>query len=239
MKYFTGSDVPSGSLVIRNGFIYGTTLQGGSAYKGTLYRIKSNGTDFVVLGDFAYLEGINPQGLIMVNKVLYGMTTNGSDGRGSVYSVDTSGANFNTLVRFNNINGACPVGTLASDGTRLYGYANGGPYNYGVVFSVNTDGSEYTKIKDFETTNDGYDPQGALVVSGVKSYGFTSGGGLYNKGVIYSINNDGSGYQVIHNFNGEDGSMPVGSLVLQNDTLVWYDRYWGCRKQWCSVYIQP
>jgi uncharacterized repeat protein (TIGR03803 family) len=154
-----------------------------------------------------------------VDKVLYGMTTNGSDGRGSVYRVDTSGANFSTLVRFNKINGACPMGILASDGSRLYGYANGGPYNYGVIFSVNTDGSEFTKIKDFETTNDGYDPQGALVVSGAKSYGFTSGGGLFNKGVIYSMDNDGSGYQVIHNFNGEDGSMPVGSMVLQNDTL--------------------
>ena len=218
---FAGSDgnLPVGAMVLINKSIYGTTSQGGSQAKGIFYKINTDGSGFQVLGDFAELVGINPEGLTEHDHMLYGMTNYRVNGPGTVFKVDTTGINFTTLASFDNSSKAYPMGTLASYGTTLFGNASGGTYNYGVVFSVDMDGSNFHNIRDFTATNDGYNPRGAMVVTSEKCYGFTKGGGIYNKGVIYAMNNDGTGYQVIHNFNDDDGAYPTGSLVLKNNIL--------------------
>lgn len=210
---------PKGNLVVIDSTIFGTTLQGGPSYAGTIYKINTNGTKFKILSDLGTLEGINPTGLITYNSTLYGMTINGGYGSGIIYKVDTAGSNFETLHRYTKLDGACPLGILSVFNNTFYGYANSGLYNYGVVFSMNPDGSDYRKLKDIEATNDGYFPHGALAVTAPKCYGFTQGGGKYNSGVLYSLNPDGSNYQILHDFMGNDGANPIGSLVLANDTL--------------------
>lgn len=95
----------------------------------------------------------------------------------------------------------------------------GGVYDYGVIFKIKPDGSEFQKIVDFEATNDGYEPRGALVFSSTKAYGITSDGGKYNKGVIYEVNPDGTGYKSIFEFSGVDGAAPIASLTLSGGIL--------------------
>jgi uncharacterized repeat protein (TIGR03803 family) len=211
--------MPNGNLVVINSSIYGTTSQGGIGSAGFIYKIKTDGSSFQVINDFANYNGSNPVGLVSYGSDIYGMTVNGGYRSGIIYKVDTTENNFLTLHQFDKHDGANPFGVLNIYNDKLYGYANNGAYNYGVVFSINPDGSDFTKIIDIQATNDGYSSQGALVVTPSKCYGFTNGGGVYNSGVIYSLDPDGLNYQVIHNFTGNDGADPVGSMVLSNDTL--------------------
>ena len=46
-------------------------------------------------------------------------------------------------------------------------------------------------------------------------------GGTYNKGVVFQMNSDGSGFQLLHSFAGGagDGRLPLGSLTLAGSTL--------------------
>jgi uncharacterized repeat protein (TIGR03803 family) len=47
-----------------------------------------------------------------------------------------------------------------------------------------------------------------------KIYGTTSGGGAQGVGVLYSMNTDGTNYQVLHSFqNVPDGASPIGKMV--------------------------
>jgi len=211
-RYY-GGQLASG-LVLINKSLYGTTFS--LEYSiGELYKINTDGTGFEVLRNFEEPERFDPYGLVQYESYLYGMT-----GSGTVFSIDTTGATFNTLIRLDKNKGGLPyVSTLASYGSVLYGYVHGGSYNYGVVFSVNMDGSGFSRIKEFTATNDGYDPQGALVVSSSKYFGITNGGGTYNKGTIFSVNYDGSDYQVVYNFTDDNGTYPSGSLVIYHKSL--------------------
>jgi uncharacterized repeat protein (TIGR03803 family) len=107
---------------------------------------------------------------------------------------------------------------LAFDG-RLYGYVPGGVHGYGVIFSMDPDGNNFTVMKDFDATNTGFDPHGGLIFTATRAYGVTSFGGTHNQGVIYSINQDGTGYEVIHNFEREEGAQPERSLVMSDSAL--------------------
>lgn len=63
-----------------------------------------------------------------------------------------------------------------------------------------------------------------MILSGSTLFGFTSTGGSNDYGVIFSVNTDGSGYNVIHHFSGPsntDGNTPHhGYLTLLDNTII-------------------
>ncbi|MGO8699567.1 MAG: choice-of-anchor tandem repeat GloVer-containing protein [Limisphaerales bacterium] len=59
----------------------------------------------------------------------------------------------------------------------------------------------------------------AMTLVGTTLYGTTTSGGDYNHGVVFSVNTDGTAYQVLHSFDFTDGSCPIGPLVLWNGYL--------------------
>jgi len=71
--------------------------------------------------------------------------------------------------------------------------------------------------------SDGANPYaGAPVISGSTLYGMTRDGGAYGRGVVYQIDANGTGFQVLHTFAGSDyrdGEDPYGSLTLVGSTL--------------------
>jgi uncharacterized repeat protein (TIGR03803 family) len=83
--------------------------------------------------------------------------------------------------------------------------------------------------------NDGYlpGPGTSLVGTGAVLYGMTTTGGRSTNGVAFKVNTDGSGYQVLHHFEGSslaglilntnaprnDGAQPYGGLVLSGSNL--------------------
>lgn len=70
--------------------------------------------------------------------------------------------------------------------------------------------------------DDGCRPhRGSLALSGSTLYGTTEVGGDYNDGVVYKLNTDGSGFGLLHEFEGggDDGKVPYGSVILSGSTL--------------------
>jgi uncharacterized repeat protein (TIGR03803 family) len=175
-------------------------------------------------------------GLILADGMLYGTASQGGEfGNGTVFAVSTNGTGFTTLHAFTepdpdppsygtNMDGSEPVAALAISGGTLYGTTRiGGAAGDGVVFAINKDGSGFTNLHSFggnHNTNDGAVPYGRLLVSGNILYGTTSGGGSANYGTVFSMNNDGTGFTILHSFGASfNEASPSCGLVLSGGKL--------------------
>jgi uncharacterized repeat protein (TIGR03803 family) len=80
-------------------------------------------------------------------------------------------------------------------------------------------GQTYTVLHSFNGT-DGSNPYGSLTLSGSTLYGMTANGGPSpGNGNVFSINTNGTGFKILHSFNGTDGRFATGSLTLSGSTL--------------------
>ena len=206
-----------------DGTLYGTTADGGSSYRGTVFKLNSDGSGFTVLKVFTdSIDGANPYaGLTVSGSVLYGTTRiGGSPGYGTVFKLNTDGTGYTVLKHFNDSDGAIPLADLTLSGSVLYGTtAGGGSSSNGVVFKMNTDGTGYTVLKHF-TGGDGAYPQSALTLSGNVLYGTTYLGGFWDYGTVFKLNTDGSGYAVLKHFSGvDDGAWPGAGVILSGSML--------------------
>lgn len=191
-------------------------------------------------------DGIHPVApLTNFQNVMYGVNQAGGDtqcGCGNIFSITPAGV-YTILHVFDPLipgapNGTTPVGGLLidTDGT-IYGTTtaggNGQPgpdgsNGSGIIYKLNINGSGFTKIHDFDGSLNG-GPQGMMIFGQDGAiYGTTYGGGLYKQGVIFRINKDGGGYQVLYNFKGTnqpgnstDGAQPEGRLALGADGTIY------------------
>ncbi len=112
---------------------------------------------------------------------------------------------------------------LVQVGSVFYGMTEGGgSATSGTLFKINTNGTGFTILKSFAGgVGDGYAPLGYPTIDGSVIYGMTYGGGLADWGVIFKINTDGTGFNVLHEFSGGlgDGASPRGSLLQIGSTL--------------------
>ena len=80
-----------------------------------------------------------------------------------------------------------------------------------------------TILYNFRASDGAPASYGSLTLGGNVLYGMTSNGGSAYSGSIFSVNTDGSGYTVLHNFTGDglhsDGASPLGSLALAGSVL--------------------
>ncbi len=133
-----------------------------------------------------------------------------------------NGGTYTTLFSFNESNGAYPYGSLVVSGNTLYGMtSSGGANGDGTIFSISNSGSAFTIMHNFSGgTADGNQPYGDLTLLSGSLFGMTKQGGANNKGVLFSINLDGSGFTLLHTFGGgDDGAYPQGDLTVSGTTL--------------------
>lgn len=162
-----------------HGNFYGTTLQGGADYYGTVFKLATNGT-LTTLAAFNDVNGSYPQGGVIqgADGNFYGTTSEGgTNGYGTVFSLTTNGT-LTTLFSFANTNGSGPAAALVqgNDGN-LYGTtSSGGIGGQGTVFKITTNGI-LTTLLWFDGLN-GANPQSALVQAADGNfYGTTAMGG--------------------------------------------------------------
>jgi uncharacterized repeat protein (TIGR03803 family) len=220
---------PFGSLTLSGSKLYGTTLGGGDSSSGTIFSINTDGTGFTLLHEFAggADDGAEPYGdLTLSGSTLYGMTSAGGDSSlGTIFSINTDGTGFTLLHEFAGgvDDGRNPYSSLTLSGSTLYGMTiAGGDLDAGTIFSINTNGTGFTLLHEFAGgTDDGGSPHGYLIFSDSTLYGMTSGGGDSTTGTIFSINTDGTGFTLLHDFAGgnDDGAVPLGSLIFSGSTL--------------------
>ena len=227
-------DFPGAGVTVSAGVLYGATREGGSSGDGTVFKVNTDGTDYIVLKQFTGSDGQGPLGtLVLSNSTLYGTTeSGGSSGYGTVFKLNSDGTGYIVLKDFGLIDGAGPEGALVLSGSTLYGTTLGGGSSnssFGTVFQINTDGTGYTILKHF-TGSDGANPSAGLTLDGSTLYGTTSYGGSSDYGTVFKMHTDGTGYTVLKHFSAptdnpflartnSDGANPSAGLTLSGNTL--------------------
>ena len=124
-----------------------------------------------------------------------------------------------------NGDGAMPEGPLCLSGTVLYGATlAGGVTGDGAIFSLKTDGQGFATLHSLKASTDGSKPQGGLVLTDNALFGVAQVRGKENFGTIYTVEINGSGFKVLHNFMPTvlavpDGFNPSGTLSVSGSTL--------------------
>ena len=222
-------DTPLGSLICGGKILYGMTMSGGVNGMGCIFKINKDGTGFALLHSFAESEtnGRRPSGtLLLKGKTLYGVTTpGGALDRGTLFKINTDGTGFTILHSFLGgvEDGYGPSGGLVAKGQNLYGMTIwGGANNSGTIYTIKTNGTGFQLLHSFLAgTEDGGMPQrGILAFKGSTLYGMTMAGGDSGCGIIFKINTNGTGYDILHSFAGAaDGKSPFGSLLLKGKAM--------------------
>lgn len=227
----TGSN-PSGSPLLHENTLYGTTARGGANYKGTVFKINTDGSGFEFLHQFAGgdNDGAYPYGSpAMIGNTLFGLTSAGGwhdkrdNNEGVIFKINTDGTGFHVMREFNHgeAAGAKPYGSLTAFQSTLWGmtstttywhpmvtYSHPG-YNQlkikGIIFSINQNGSGYARKHHFHGLEAaGSTPFGSLSLddNGVRFFGMTKYGGDDNKGVVFTQRTSGGAVALLHEFSG-------------------------------------
>jgi uncharacterized repeat protein (TIGR03803 family) len=175
-----------------DGSLYGTTVAGGSAGFGTIFRFTPGGS-LTTLHHFNGTEGANPFGALVQGSDgrLYGTTTHGGLGaglgNGVVFRIAPDGSGFAVLHAFGPGEGTNPIAGLSrAPGDVFYGTTIAGGTGAGSVFALSAAGA-------FETLHvfaagEGVAPMGGVTVMPDGSlYGTTVAGGAGGVGVIYKL----------------------------------------------------
>ncbi len=230
-----GAD-PINTLVLSGDTLFGTASGGGASGYGTIFSLKTDGSGFTNLYNFATLstnppnsniDGADPlANLLLSGDVLYGTTLyGGASGYGTVFAINTNGAGITNVHSFaGGTPGGNPNAGLVLSGNALYGTAElGGPSGNGEIFRVYTNGTGFTNIHFFSGGKGGATPQASLILSGDTLYGTASLGGIGpngGNGIVFAIGTNGLGFTNLHSFNASnDGAYLLAGLVLSGDTL--------------------
>jgi len=174
------------------------------------------------------LDGQQPYaGLVQAaDGSLYGTTDyGGTNNAGIVFKVNPDGSRNAPVFDFgrNSIDpggAANPSGLMEGADSGFYGTTGfGGTAGLGTVFRVNADGSGFADLHDFSHDSGGpYEPVAGLV-EGPDGflYGTTQGGGVSQLGCAFKVSTNGTGFAVLHQFAGTDGSNPESPLILGQD----------------------
>lgn len=210
-----------------DGALYGTTYNGGPSGRGVIFRINEDGSGFKVLHEFKALanDGANPYADLVFGPdgALYGTTQGGgANGQGVVFTMSRDGSDYRVLFHFAFATGGGPRGHLlqGADGAFYSTTQIGGAGGEGVVYKIQPDGTGYAVLHHFGIGPTGSDCDTGLTLgSDGVLYGVTSSGGTAQRGTVFRINVDGSGFATLHSFLGMasgDGEEPDGRLVELN-----------------------
>ena len=217
-----------------DGSLYGITEYGGSKGFGTIFKIKADGTGYTKLFEFTgSATGSYPRGNLVRNATgtLFGTTNQGGiNNSGVVFKINPDGSGFSKLHDFDDfvntvaLNGASPEAGLAlgSDGD-LYGTTSvgGTAPAFGVIFKVKQEGTNFTKLFDFSSASGRFVLGTMLQIGTSDLMVVTRNGGVNNKGVLFKIGMNGSGFAKLLDFDGINGSLPTDGLLKASNGFLY------------------
>jgi uncharacterized repeat protein (TIGR03803 family) len=218
-----GSNPGAGLTLGTDGNYYGTTVMGGSANAGVLYKISTAGT-YTVLHQFAGGgDGVNPYGppIQASDGNFYGATAGSGSTNATIYKYTASGA-YSVIYTFSEFTtGYWVYGVTQGTDGLLYATSNsGGPENSGTLVKLTTSGV-LKETHTFNPSNDGgygpIEPIGAPIqASDGNFYGTTQAGGTDREGTLYQVTSS-FGVNDRYNFGIDTGSNPSPGLIQGSD----------------------
>ncbi len=222
---------PFGSLTLYGDIFYGMTTYGGNNDAGVIFEWEPTTNIYTKKIDLSNANGSLPYAdLVRVGGNFYGMTSSGGDyDYGVIFewnpqtNIYSKKKIFNSPISINsnNSDGYSPYGNLTLKEGKLYGMTFwGGSKNDGVVFEFDPSGSRYSKKIDLNSSINGQNPAGNLILCNGKTLGMTTGGGSNGTGVIFEWDPSGKTFTKKKEFDSMDGSFPNGSFTKYNGKLL-------------------
>ena len=228
-----GANPGGGVVEDGSGDLFGTAENGGSSGCGTVFEIAAGSGKITTLASFNGTTngGIPESGLVEDNNGdLFGTTIHGgASGYGTVFEVAAGSGAITTRASFNGLNGDGPSGSLVEDsGGNLYGTtAFGGSSGDGNVFKVAAGTGAITTLASFNGTN-GINPfSGVVEDSSGNLFGATHGGGPHGDGTVFEIIAGSGVATTLASFNGTNGSLAFGSLIIDGGGNLFGTTYSG------------
>jgi uncharacterized repeat protein (TIGR03803 family) len=226
---FDGADGASpvaGLVQATDGSLYGTTQFGGSAGKGSAFKISRSGA-LKSLYSFCTQAGCQDGDELAAGLVqgtdggFYGATQfGGAHDLGTIFKLTRTGA-LTTLYSFNASGGSIPSSTLTqgTDG-KFYGTTSGDGANLaGTVFRISRAGA-FKALHNFDPSNGANANWGLIQASDGNFYGTTYSGGAQFAGTVFKIDASGN-FTTLYQFCAQpacaDGRAPVGGLLEGSD----------------------
>lgn len=192
---------PYGGVILKNGFLFGTTSQGGRGNFGTVFQVKATDTTGapIKIHSFSGSNGASPQSSLVLGKngTLYGTTVNGGSANGgTVFRLERYNRRWIETVLYSftgSADGTHPHGApLLGDNGIIYGTAAaGGVHGNGVVFALAPSGTGYAErtVYSFKGVPDGAAPMSGLILGkNGELLGTTQSGGKADRGTVFAIN---------------------------------------------------
>jgi len=219
-------DLPVGLILASDGILYGTARSGGSHGAGGVFRLNTDGTDYRMLLPFT--STADHSTIVEASDgLLYGTALD------RLFRIGKSGNGYTLLHTFSGERDGCRAPLTEGPDGMMYGTtSSGGEFGSGAVFKIGKDGSNYQVLHSFNPVGDGVNPW-APVVEGRDGYlyGTTSEGGVGfgQRGTIYRMGTDGTGYGVLRTFGGSDGdgAQLYTGLVRGGDGVLYGITYGG------------
>jgi uncharacterized repeat protein (TIGR03803 family) len=191
---------------------------GGTPLSGLTYAGSNTGAPY---------DGVSP---------LYGTTfTGGANGNGTVFRVmprepgskkRKEDVLYSFCAQANCTDGSQPDAPLILDGSgNIYGTTPaGGAFNQGTIFKLSPQGDAYTQSVLYGFCAeagciDGTTPAGGLTFDSAGNLFGTALGGAFGRGVVFKLAQNGAdwNYATIADFDGTNGSGPLGGVIVDAD----------------------
>jgi len=242
-----GASPESGVVRDNAGNFYGTTVSGGAANAGVVYKVDPAGTETVLYSFTGGADGGIPSSGVILDPAgnLYGTAEGGGAGYGVVYEVAGRGHETVLYTFKNEGDGAGPQGVVRDGSGNLYGTTIGGgtgrgpgclPATCGVVYKLDPAGNETVLYRFTGGADGGLSYAGVILDAEGNLYGNTEYGGAPGCGVVFKV--DRFGHEtVLYSFTGgADGGNPQFALVRDESGNLYGTTQFGGTANWGTVF---
>jgi len=135
-----------------------------------------------------------------------------------LFKIKPDGTDFTKLYDYSDGTGTVPTGNIfLNNDNFIYGYTlYGGANDVGVLYKIGLDGMNYEVIYDLAYSINDY---GGALIDTINNtvYGAYFYQPGENEGALFSVSTNGTGYKEFLIFAGDNGSIPLGNLILIKD----------------------